>query len=118
MLRVLHDHEPLTLGGLGELLVCETGSSPSRLVDRLVAQGLVQRQADPVDRRFVTLGLTAEAREVVRGIQAAERRLYDQLDRVTADQPVDAALEVLRRVADAFPVGEALARRRGEPGPS
>src|SRR5204862_2497912 len=35
-LRVLADHQPLTLTGLGELLVCETGDNPSRLVDRLV----------------------------------------------------------------------------------
>lgn len=36
VLRVLADHQPLTLIGLGELLICETGGSPSRLVDRLV----------------------------------------------------------------------------------
>src|SRR5687767_13058071 len=50
VLRVLREFQPLTLTGLGELLVCETGTSPSRLVDRLVAQGLVQRQADTGDR--------------------------------------------------------------------
>src|SRR3954451_20095746 len=41
VLRVLRDHGPLTLNALGGLLVCETGNSPSRLVDCLVAQGLV-----------------------------------------------------------------------------
>src|SRR5262245_7452406 len=48
VLRVLRDHGPLTLNALGDLLVCETGNSPSRLVDRLVAQGLVKRGIDKV----------------------------------------------------------------------
>ena len=51
VLRVLRDHGPMTLNALGGLLVCETGNSPSRLVDRLVAQGLVKRGIDKVDRR-------------------------------------------------------------------
>src|SRR5512132_4399231 len=46
VLRVLRDHGPLTLNALGGLLVCETGNSPSRLVDRLVARGLIQRDID------------------------------------------------------------------------
>src|SRR6266540_6303039 len=64
VLRVLADHQPLTLTALGELLVCETGSSPSRLVDRLVAQGLIQRDTDPADRRFLTLSLTTEGKRL------------------------------------------------------
>jgi len=113
VLRVLRDHGPLTLSGLGELLVCETGSSPSRLVDRLVTQGLVQRRAGADDRRFVTLALTPEGRRLARRVVTAERRLHDVLDRLTADRPVDAALEVLRGVAEAFPAGRAVALRRG-----
>src|SRR3954454_11517521 len=57
-LRVLTDHQPLTLSGLGELLVCESGDTPSRLVDRLVKNGLIRREVDPGDRRQVHLTLT------------------------------------------------------------
>jgi len=112
VLRVLRDHQPLTLVGLGELLVCETTSSPSRLVDRLVEQGLVRRDIDPDDRRFVTLALTTDGRKLVRRIVAAEDHLHDTLDRLTAGQPIEDALQVLRTVATAFPAGQALARRR------
>ena len=42
---VLADYAPLSLRGLGTLLVCESGTSPSRLVDRIVARGLVERHA-------------------------------------------------------------------------
>ena len=36
-LRILDDHGPLALKRLGDMLVCDTGTSPSRIVDRLVA---------------------------------------------------------------------------------
>ena len=46
VLRVLADHGPLSLNGLGSLLVCESGSNPSRLIDRIVARGLVDSRSD------------------------------------------------------------------------
>src|SRR6188472_3465412 len=67
-LRVLADHQPLSLSGLGELLVCETGDNPSRLVDRLVKVGLVDRRADPSDRRHVTLRLTPLGKRLARDV--------------------------------------------------
>jgi hypothetical protein len=52
LLRLLGDHEPLMLTGLGELLVCESGTNPSRLVDRVVDLSLVDRTTpDAGDRR-------------------------------------------------------------------
>ena len=58
VLRLLGDRQPLTLTGLGELLVCESGTNPSRLVDRLVTAGLVHRTESPHDRRQVALTLS------------------------------------------------------------
>jgi MarR family transcriptional regulator, organic hydroperoxide resistance regulator len=52
----------LTLSGLGELLVCESGTNPSRLVDRLVIQGLVERTRSATDGREVLLQLTSTGR--------------------------------------------------------
>ncbi|WP_051944410.1 MarR family winged helix-turn-helix transcriptional regulator [Streptacidiphilus rugosus] len=115
VLRVLGDRQPLTLSGLGELLVCETTASPSRLVDRLVAQDLVRRDTDPADRRYVTLSLTTEGRALERRIVEVEARLYDSLDHLTADQPTQQGLDLLRSIARAFPAGEALARRISPP---
>jgi MarR family transcriptional regulator, organic hydroperoxide resistance regulator len=111
VLRLLRDRGPMTLGALGDLLVCETGSSPSRLVDRLVAQGLVDRQVDAGDRRFVTLALTPDGRRVERRVAQVERRLYEKLSRLVGDRPLEPALDVLRAVAKDFPAGEALSRR-------
>ncbi|TCN39302.1 DNA-binding MarR family transcriptional regulator [Kribbella orskensis] len=112
VLRVLRDHGPLTLNALGGLLVCETGNSPSRLVDRLVAQGLVQRDTDPDDRRYLALSLTTEGKALSKRIVAAEEVLHDSIEQLVAGQPVDETITTLRALAGAFPAGEALARRR------
>ncbi|MGH8826158.1 MAG: MarR family winged helix-turn-helix transcriptional regulator, partial [Jiangellaceae bacterium] len=92
-------------------LVCETGNSPSRLVDRLVAQGLVQRAIDPDDRRYVTLELTADGSLLNGRIAEVEKQLYATIDSHVAGQPFDAALSTLRALAAAFPAGQAVARR-------
>jgi DNA-binding MarR family transcriptional regulator len=43
-LRVIADHGPLALKELGDMLVCDTGTSPSRIVDRLVAKRLAAEE--------------------------------------------------------------------------
>ncbi|MFG1818551.1 MarR family winged helix-turn-helix transcriptional regulator [Kribbella sp. NPDC049174] len=112
VLRVLGDHGPLTLSALGGLLVCETGNSPSRLVDRLVAQGLIQRDTDPNDRRYLALSLTVEGRQLSSRVATAEDVLHQAIDDLVAGQAVDQTINTLRVLAEAFPAGEALARRR------
>lgn len=92
--------------------VCETGNSPSRLVDRLVSQALVQRDTDPDGRRYLALSLTAEGKALSKRIVVAEDALHDAIDQLVAGQPVDETITTLRAVANAFSAGQALARLR------
>jgi len=112
VIRVLADNQPLTLVGLGERLVCETGTNPSRLVDRLVEAGLVSREPDPQDRRLVRLTLTEHGKAAAARITEAESRLYQTIDDLTQGTPVQETLVTLRAFASHFPAGQALARRR------
>lgn len=112
VLRLLDVADELTLNALGDLLVCETGSSPSRLVDRLVSQGLVERQPDTTDRRYVRLRLTTEGRRTAAAVRQAEQDLYDALGRSVSDRALGPALRVLRTIADDLPAGAVLDRRR------
>jgi hypothetical protein len=59
VVRVLDGRGSLTLNGLGDLPVCESGNSPSRLVDRLVSAGLVERRPSDTDRRTITVAPTS-----------------------------------------------------------
>lgn len=79
-LRILADHGPLTLTGLGDMLVCDSGTNPSRLADRLVTAGLVERGASAADRRQITLSLTDAGRSADEDVRRVEDELYAFLD--------------------------------------
>ncbi|KAA9085306.1 MarR family transcriptional regulator [Microbacterium radiodurans] len=110
VITVLGEHGPLTLKGLGELLVCETGS-PSRLVDSLVKRGIAHRADNPMDRREVLIQLTKEGRRLRPRIEQAEAAIHDALDEAFAS---DVRTEMVQRI-HAFlsesNSGAALARR-------
>lgn len=111
VLRILGDHAPLSLTGLGELLVCESGTNPSRLVDRLVGAGMIERAIDDDDRRHVTLTLTAAGSSAEAAVRDIEGRLYADLDAATADLDLRPVLETLRLLSAGGLAGTALQNR-------
>jgi DNA-binding MarR family transcriptional regulator len=114
VLRVLQDYQPLSLMGLGELLVCETGS-PSRLVNGLVEAGFVERIIPPTDRRMVTLTLTEQGQAMATRVQGIEAEMEAVIRQIleTTTIPVREMMELLWKFIAGRPAGEALARRTG-----
>jgi DNA-binding MarR family transcriptional regulator len=111
VLRILGDHAPLSLSGLGELLVCESGKNPSRLVDRLVVAGLVERAIAHDDRRHVTLRLTGAGRVAEAAVRDVEDRLYAFVDAATADLDMRPVIEGLRLLSAGQLAGDAVRNR-------
>jgi len=112
VLRLLGDYAPLTLTGLGEMLVCESGTNPSRLVDRTVELGLVSRTTpDAGDRRQVILQLTAKGRLLEKQVRAIEEAMYAGLDGIGTDAELATVIAVLERVVTGHPSGDAIAAR-------
>jgi DNA-binding MarR family transcriptional regulator len=74
--------EPIALGQLAERNAC-VKSNMTQLVDRLEADGLVVRAADPSDRRSVLATITAEGRRRYEAAAGAlvecERVLVEEL---------------------------------------
>jgi len=112
-LRILGDLAPMTLSDVGRMLVCESGTNPSRIIDRLVDAGLVGRVVDPVDRRRVTLTLTAQGRVIERTVFEIEQRMYAQLDIAFAGVDTGDLLAHLEVLVRGRPSGEALVARIG-----
>jgi MarR family transcriptional regulator, organic hydroperoxide resistance regulator len=110
-IRILGDCAPLTLTGLGDMLVCESGSNPSRLVDRLVGAGLVERLTSAVDRREVTLSLTAAGRAAEKRIRVVEEAFYSELDEALEGVNLGPAIELLHRLSASTSAGAALRNR-------
>jgi MarR family transcriptional regulator, organic hydroperoxide resistance regulator len=115
VLRILGDHAPLSLTGLGELLVCESGTQPSRLVDRLVAAGLVERVTAHDDQRHVTLTLTGAGNSIEAGVRDVEERLYADIDAATAGQDMRPVIEALRLLSAGLLAGNAVQNRISTP---
>jgi DNA-binding MarR family transcriptional regulator len=111
-LRVLQDHEPLSLIALGDLLVSETGS-PSRLVQGLVEDGLVQRLPSAADKRMVILTLTEPGKELATKVAALQAQLNESIVPLLKDAPLPEIRAFLWRFVEGKPAGRALARRMG-----
>ena len=111
VLRVLYDHEPMSLIELGNMLVCETGS-PSRLVNRLIAADLIAQEASKVDARKVVLTLTPEGKEKVQKIVEIEEKFYASIESMLIGKPVQELIDLLWMQVKGKPSGNALELRK------
>ena len=75
-LQVLEPGRPLPMRDLALRLHCDA-SNITGIVDRLEARGLVERRADPRDRRIWRLQLTPAAGPVLREIAQYRAELHD-----------------------------------------
>lgn len=107
---VIGQAEPLSLKALGELLIAEAGH-PSRLVDRLVEAGLVERRSAASDRRRVDLSLTRKGRELEQRVNAVRMHVLQRGHQLLGDRDLEPALEILRVLLDDSPFVQLIARR-------
>jgi DNA-binding MarR family transcriptional regulator len=99
ILRVVH-----TSGGISQQSLAEhLRILPSRLVvliDELEERGMVERRADPGDRRSYALHLTNEGRETMKAIGRVARDHQDALLASLSTQERDLLASLLLRVAN------------------
>jgi MarR family transcriptional regulator, organic hydroperoxide resistance regulator len=110
-LVVIGQAGPLSLQELGELLIAEAGH-PSRLVDRLVEAGLVDRRPAEDDRRRIVLSLTGVGRRQVKRIQAARESVLELGRQLVGDRDLEPVLELLRDLLQYSSFVDLIARRR------
>lgn len=97
-LEALELHGALRSGALSAILRLDK-STTTRVVDALVRKGYVERAADAVDRRAVTLSLTASGRRLLRRIQDGLVAQQHDVLRDLAPEVRAQTIEVLRRLA-------------------
>ena len=86
VLSVLHRFEGINQGGLADLIEVEP-ITVCRMVDRLQEAELVERRADPADRRSWRLYLTPRAHALLGELRPlAEAMLEEALDGLEPDQ--------------------------------
>src|SRR5688572_19318753 len=93
-ITVIGQAGPLSLKELGELLIAESGH-PSRLVDRLVSAGWVERRPAEADRRQVELALTPKGRELDRKISETRAQALAAGRQLIGDRDLEPALALM-----------------------
>jgi DNA-binding MarR family transcriptional regulator len=96
-LAVIGAEQPLGLRELGERIVAESGH-PSRLVDRLVEAGLVERRIPAENRRRVELSLTARGAGLLPGIAEAQQAMLGWGEDALSGHDLAAATAALHAV--------------------
>ncbi|MGG3643524.1 winged helix DNA-binding protein [Bacillus gobiensis] len=110
VIRVLNDWKTLSLKELGKLLICETGS-PSRLIERMSKDGLIEKIIDPNDSRYLVLQLTADGLEKAKSIKNIEMQFYEQVMTMYSEDELEKTTSLLMRFLKDQPVIEALKNR-------
>lgn len=77
VLTLLARREGINQGGIAELLEVEP-ITLSRMIDRLQEAGLVERRADPADRRAWQLFLTDKAAPIIAQLRAYAEELFEE----------------------------------------
>lgn len=103
-LAAAETHGPCTLGLLAEVLTIST-SSASRLVDRLVAAGVLDRRTSDLNRREITLQVTAAGRRLLRRHEQARRAVFAELVAKLRPGELRALLRGLEAVQQRMPPG-------------
>lgn len=98
VLQCLHQHPPgHTVADLAELAVIER-TATSRLIDKMVGRGLVQKQTLEDDRRFTRITITPEGRAIYLNADTAAQRARLRLFEGISDDEVAELLRMLHRL--------------------
>ena len=91
----------ISLVELSEALGLEN-STVSRTVNHLVNAGMVSRETDPANRRYVIISLSDDGRQIFDGIETGMGLYYKQLLRKIPEEKQEEVLDSIQILLDAF----------------
>jgi len=100
VLRVLYVADaPRTCSQIGERLI-HRAPDVTRLIDRLVERGLVERRRDRIDRRRIYVELTAVGRRLMKQIDGPLAKFEQQRFAALTDSELKALSAILTKLSD------------------
>ena len=109
-LVVLDSHGVMNLNRLADLLAVNS-STAMRMIDRLLAAGMVTRQENPSNRREVLLGVSRRGATVVKKVTDRRRRDIAGVVEAIPSHQRSSLIEALRAFADAAGEPSAIGER-------
>jgi MarR family transcriptional regulator, organic hydroperoxide resistance regulator len=110
-ITVIAQAGPLSLNELGDLMIAEAGH-PSRLVDRLVTAGWVERRTAGEDRRRVELSLTPLGRRLEKRVGRAREQVLAAGRELLGGREIEPLVDTLRDLLELTEYADLIARRR------
>lgn len=110
VIQVLKEWEPISLKKLGELLLCEEGS-PSRLIDRMVKAGFINKYRSEEDSRYVLLELSEKGRKIYEEIVRIDQEFYKKLETIFSEDEMKQVNQLLSKFLMQYPVCQTLRGR-------
>ncbi len=98
-LQAIAARQPLTVGEIARAMGLERNSA-SQLVERLVRQGLVERERSLSDRRQVFVTVSHAGRSAIEASAPSIRALADELLGAVSEAQIREAAEALRAMRD------------------
>jgi DNA-binding MarR family transcriptional regulator len=100
-LRVLRGHRPEGLPSqeIGPQLL-DRGADVTRLVDRLVKDGLAERKRDAADKRVVRVQITRKGQSLLKKLDKPVMAIHDQQFADFSDQDLNRLLRLLDKARD------------------
>jgi DNA-binding MarR family transcriptional regulator len=91
---------PLNMGAVASELGVHS-STATRMCDRLVAKGLIERAISPVSRREVTVRLAPEGRRLLQKVTASRRREIGEILAKVPEELREAMVDALQAFGEA-----------------
>ncbi|HVV14590.1 MarR family transcriptional regulator [Amycolatopsis sp.] len=111
LLVVLSSRGPVKLTAVADALAVNP-STATRMVDRLVAAGLVSREANPASRRELVVSLTGSGAAVVREVTQRRRR---EITRIVSRMPEGTRTGLVRALTAFSEAGGEPSVEHGDP---
>ena len=100
VMEILENDEKLTMGDLAELVLMNPPTL-TKLVDRMVADGLVHRKIAKSDHRQINLGITALGRKRISQVREQARQEEAQITGKIGQERADLLKNILTELGNA-----------------
>lgn len=98
IMTVLREYQPASIGALAEVSLTKR-SSVSRIVDRMLEQGLVTAEPNAEDNRITEVMLTAAGQEMLRTLTPIVGRQFVRATKGISDRDIAHLLDTLQKIS-------------------
>lgn len=99
VMTVLREHQPASIGTIAEAALTKR-STISRIIDRMIEQGLVSTESNPEDNRITEVTLTPSGQQTLRKLTPIVGRQFSRAMVGISNRDISHLLRTLKKISD------------------